>query len=88
VEYVNCGANYTVSGGRIKTKGALKASLMLNPQMVLFYRTSLFESSITENITGASIPEGVTLQVCGPDPYANRKWHASVQIVNGKIKVT
>lgn len=29
-----------------------------------------------------------TLTIVGPDPYTDRKWYASVKVVNGKLKVS
>jgi hypothetical protein len=38
--------------------------------------------------TGELLEAGVKLSVVGPDPFANRSWYATVERVNGKLKVS
>ena len=83
MSYVNCGAY--VNGERPKSKKALKEAIK-DPASVYFDPTSMFDNQTM--IHGDQIPNGVSLSVCGPDPYNSRKWYATVTTVNGNVKVT
>lgn len=86
--YINVGA--TVDGERPKTKTALRRALRERPDAVLFDETSELGASANGSgyIRGDELPTGHRLQVCGPDPYEARKWHATVELVDGVGKVT
>ena len=77
---INTGA--LVEGARPTSKKALKEALA-NGAHVEFDRTSAFESG-TLTVAGIGADK---IDVVGPDPYRNRKWYATVTVVNGKIKV-
>jgi len=63
-------------GASYPTKKALKESIGKSLQ---FVETSFF----------AEYKENGTFNVVGPDAYTNRKWYATVRLVNGLItKVT
>lgn len=80
MSYINVGAY--VNGIRPKTKKALREALAANPTAVEFDGTALGQEGhrFTAEHTVAS---GDVLQVCGPDPYRDRKWYASIR--NGKL---
>lgn len=87
--YVNVGVWSTDTGDRIPTKKALKLALVEQPAAVVFDKTSMLDSSgLPEKIHGDSIPDGVKLSVCGPDPYTKRNWWATVEKKpDGSLKV-
>jgi len=88
MSYINVGAS-DLAGNRIKTKAALKAALSQDPESVEFDGTSpMGPQAFREPATIATLPEGHTLSVCGPDPYTKRNWFANVKVINGKIKVS
>lgn len=76
MSHVNVGAR-TVRGDNVKTKKQLRELLNTDPGSVVFYQTSMFAEGPGE-FSGAQIPAGVILSVCGPDPATSRKWYASV----------
>lgn len=87
--YLNTGAY--IDGQRAASKKALKTALTDNPGSVTFDQTSMVkEGRIGDgsDITGETVPEGVKLAVCGPDPYNNRKWYATVQVGPKGVKLT
>lgn len=87
MSYVNCGAY--VNGERPKSKKALKDALKGGASYnVRFDVTSLFDANTRSSYLSNDIPNGVSLSVCGPDPYTLRKWYATVTTVNGNVKVT
>lgn len=73
-QYVNVGCS--IQGTRIPTKKALRDALKATPADVAFDGTSFMGPQFSGR--GTEIPEGFTLQVCGPDPYSKRSWYASV----------
>lgn len=75
--YVNVGA-LSRDGVRYPSKKALREALKADPSEVIFDPTSIL-GPITESICGDSIPQGVKLSVCGPDPYESRKWFATAE---------
>jgi hypothetical protein len=88
MSYINVGAS-DLAGNRIKSKKALKEALSQDPASVVFDGTSpMGPQQFCRPATVASLPEGYTLSVSGPDPYAKRTWDASVKVINGKIKVS
>ena len=68
------------------SKKALKEAVQADPSKVFFYSTSPLGATYDGYLD--KMPEGVTLQVTGPDPFKARKWYASVKLVNGVIKVS
>jgi hypothetical protein len=89
-DYINCGA-WTSRGIRVQTKSELKSLIAQDPDFVRFDPTSMHPGSNNngEDIHGGSIPDGVILSVCGPDPARNRKWYAMVtKGKRGGIKVS
>lgn len=79
-----------INGGvdRLKTKKALKEAVKADPAQVFFYSTAGFHGETTFSGPVSEMPEGVTLQVVGPDPYSKRDWYASVTRKAGKIVVS
>lgn len=89
MSFVNVGAWSTDTGDRIPTKKALREALTSAPAAVVFDKTSIYDSSdLPSEIHGDRIPSGVKLTVVGPDPFRSRKWYATVEMVNGKAKVS
>lgn len=83
---VNVGARGTTTGVRIATKKALKAALSDFEGAVTFDGTSPMGPQFYG--TGEALEAGVKLAVVGPDPFTNRSWYATVERVNGKLKVS
>lgn len=84
--FINVGAY--VGGSRPKSKKALKEALAAGPKVIAveFERTSELGPALPRNVY--ELPPGTKLQVTGPDPYTSRKWYATVELVNGKVKVS
>lgn len=76
MNYINGGAR-AMYRGPILTKAALKAAVKAYPEDVEFFSTS--ELGATFNGPVSQMPADAVLQVCGPDPYRNRRWYASVK---------
>lgn len=84
--YVNVGAQYNNTARTdIPTKAELKRTIAEDPAKVYIYSTSPFEPF--EGNAGELV-EGLKYTVTGPNPYKTRKWYATLQKVNGKIKVS
>jgi hypothetical protein len=94
VTYINVGAKIdTVTDGGteavyVRTKTALRTALRDNPSAVLFESTEAIGGNAGATFRGDEIPEGVRLQVCGPDPYTSRKWYATAALKNGTPKLS
>jgi len=87
--YLNVGAQYNDTKRDIPTKKALKDAITANPANVYFYDTSVF--SVDRLISGTLdiLEKGIKYSVCGPNPYENRKWYATVEITpSGAIRVS
>lgn len=88
MSYINVGA--WVNYDRPRTKKALREALATAPETVTFDQTSMFTPPGQPDVysmTGATIPTRVVLMVTGPDPYKDRRWYASVSMINGKVMV-
>ncbi len=83
MSYINCGA--FVNGQRPASKKALREALVATPDAVSFDGASFLGPQFSGSV--AELPAGITLSVCGPDPYRSRKWFANVSLVNGTPKV-
>lgn len=87
--WINTGA--LVSGQRPKTKAALRKALAETPELVTFDSTATQGARAGDLITATAGDIGESkLSVCGPDPYSNRKWYATVAIGQrtGRITLT
>lgn len=84
MSYDQGGAEFAHTGKA--TKKALKEAIKEDPSMVYLYSTS----AVVQGWSGqaSELPEGMTFNVVGPDPYANRSWYASVKNNNGKVTVS
>jgi hypothetical protein len=69
------------------TKKALREAIVDDPASVQLYGTSDLGPQF-EGETAADCPEGVKLQVAGPDPYTRRNWYATIENRGGKIVVS
>jgi hypothetical protein len=78
-EYVNVGAHDGLA--RPATEQELRRALADNPGAVVFDATAAFGSRYGSVFAADDLPPGVSLSVCGPDPYASREWW--VQVVRG-----
>jgi hypothetical protein len=88
MSWVNVGA--TVSGERPASKAALKRALAADPALVQFDPTGLLGSralSVAIDATVEDIGEN-KLSVVGPDPYEDRRWYATVEVKNGKLRIS
>lgn len=93
--FINVGAY--ADNKRIITKTALKKMVKESPGILRFDQTSSLQDNgmpriiSLEMVTKAIESDGRTdihLSVVGPDPYANRKWYATVNYFNGKYTVS
>lgn len=78
--YVTAGAQDR-DGNRFPSKKALKQAIAANPSEVLFDRTdTAFHLDLDLQLCADSLPQGVVVQVAGPDPYTARRWFARVEL--------
>jgi hypothetical protein len=85
MSYLNTGAY--VSGSRPASKAALKRALLADPASLSFDKTAAFFNG-EGTLTLADLEPGLKLTVTGPDPYVKRNWYATVELVNGKVRIT
>jgi hypothetical protein len=90
--WINAGAAHS-TGERIKTKAELKRVLKATPQAVTFDTTSNFpnaeETVVASDLGNRPRAAEEAWQICGPDPYADRKWYATVRANRlGNLKVS
>jgi hypothetical protein len=83
LQYVNVGAR--LRGVRITTKKALREALANDPSAVEFDRT---DGGLGRYVSGDAVPSGIALSVCGPDPYHDRRWYATVVSSTDKVIVS
>lgn len=84
MSYVQGGADFDAPK---KSKTAFKAAIKDHPEQVYLYATS----SMGPQFRGyaSMLPDDVTFNVVGPNPYGDRSWYASVKVgVKGKLVVT
>lgn len=74
----NIGVGALVNGERPPTKKALREALTNAPATVELDSTAAVGAHIGETFRGDNIPDGVRLNVVGPDPYTARNWYANV----------
>lgn len=87
MSFINVGARDRATNAAVPTKAALKRALSQDSESVVFYSTS--DMGAQHQGTVASLAPTDTLSVCGPNPYSNRRWYASVtRSADGKIKVS
>jgi hypothetical protein len=76
MSFINGGVMYTSDETPILSKTALKALVKEDPYFVTFYLTSnlgpRWEGPLNK------LPKEFSLQVCGPNPWTNRRWHAVI----------
>lgn len=85
--YVNTGA--MVNGRRPATKKALRDALTADPGLVQFDSTSMMGPRAGDIISATVADIGTDkMSVVGPDPYTKRNWYATVEVANGKVKVS
>jgi hypothetical protein len=91
MRYVNGGVRWVDSPAPIRTKKALREAVKIDPSEVTFYPTAAewfgpetrWEGRLSE------VPVGVSLSICGPDPYTRRSWYAQVsRSKGGKVAVS
>lgn len=74
----NIGVGAWVNGERPRTKKALRDALTKAPATVLLESTAAVGAHIGKTFQGGEVPDGVRLNVAGPDPYSARNWFANV----------
>lgn len=70
----------------VATKKDLKSAALTRPGLLYLYSTSAVGDGGWSGYA-ATLPEGVTFNVVGPDPYRSRKWYASVTRKGDKVTV-
>jgi hypothetical protein len=74
----NIGVGAFVNDVRPATKAALRVALRDNPETVTFDATAAIGPRVGEIYRGDDVPEGVRLNVVGPNPYNARAWYATI----------
>lgn len=81
--YINAGATHS-TGQRVKTKAELKRTLRATPHAVIFDTTSNWpaaeERVVASDLGNRTNHKIESWQICGPDPYNDRKWYATVTV--------
>ncbi len=85
--WINVGAS--INGTRVPNKKRLREALAADLKSVEFDQTSTlghpdFPASFTVDI----LPDRIKLTVVLPDPYTDRRYYATVEKKNGKVKVS
>jgi hypothetical protein len=88
--FLNVGAQ--IDNHDAPSKKALKIALAEAPERVSFYTTAGFFDG-EQSFDGEHVPEGVFLQVTGPNPYTKRNFYATVRVATsgrnaGKVVLT
>lgn len=90
-KYINSGARW-VTGVNIKSKAELKRELKAQPNRIKIYTTGEFpreDYEVTASDLGNIAKPDEVWQICGPDPYRDRRWYASVKVNRlGNLVVT
>lgn len=76
----NIGVGAWLPDGRPATKTALRKALADAPGTVRFNATAKVGPHIGKSFQGDAIPEGVRLNVVGPDPDTARVWYGNVTL--------
>lgn len=74
--YVNCGVRAPFH----HTKKALREAVAANPAGVEVYCTSEFGDQFDGFVSNLIETPHLKLSVCGPDPYRDRKWYATIAV--------
>ena len=88
--HIQGGADFPHNGSpnlKRKTKSALKKAIAEDPTSVHLYDTTAPMFKSAPKFTGAAneLPEDVTFNVVGPDPYTKRDWYATVTRKGDKV---
>lgn len=75
MEHINVGAS--IDGERPESKAALKRALADTPGKVWFDATTAIGPRVGARFNALDIPEGVVLNVTGPNPYTSRRWYGN-----------
>lgn len=77
-----------IDGKNPKTKKELKDAIKANPTSENIFFENLNLLGETRHAYLSNFPPGRVVDVVGPDPERDRRWYATVQLVNGKVIVT
>jgi hypothetical protein len=87
MSWINVGCKIGEPADWCPSKKAMKDALRESPVDVMFIGTALLDTAQWSG-RGSEIPIGVKLSVCGPDPFTQRRWHATVtRSADGRIRV-
>jgi hypothetical protein len=78
-------AGIFIDGERAPSKAALKRAVHEDARQVEIEDTEHF--GLAPNLPATSPEEGDEIEVCGPDPYADREWSATLVKANGRVIV-
>lgn len=80
--WINAGA-HAADGSSFKSKAAMKRAVTAG-ENVTFYTTGNFpnaeESVRAHDLGNRPHHKDEAWQICGPDPFTNRKWYATVTV--------
>lgn len=74
-----------VEGERPRSKSALKRAIQADVRSVVIEDTDSY--GLAPEIEATEIEEGQEYEVCGPDPYSDRRWTATITRAHGKVIV-
>jgi hypothetical protein len=73
--YAQGGADFT---NKKPTKAALKLAIKEAPHTVYLYDTAAMKEWQKFSGYADQLPEDITFNVVGPDPFTDRSWYASI----------
>jgi hypothetical protein len=77
------------AGGLFASKAAMKRAHAENPASVRFESVSPMGPQFDGTVESpADLPDGLKLTVVGPNPFTDRRWYGTVEVKNGKVKIS
>ena len=80
------------SGALFPSKAAMKRAIEADSRSVMFRSVSplgqQWEGTAQEFGWSDRAKNGLKLTIVGPDPFTDRRWYGTVEIKNGKLKVS
>lgn len=80
------------AGGLFKSKAAMKRAVEADPRKVRFESVSpmgqQWSGTAQEFLWSDRAAAGLKLTVVGPNPFTDRSWYGTVEVKNGKLKIS
>ena len=77
------------AGGLFASKAALRRAYDADPGSVRFDSVSPMGTQFNGYVrTPEDLPAGLKLTLVGPDPFTDRRWYGTLEVKNGKVKIS